>query len=111
MKTFLKMKIKSLAAETRIIHSEERKWPGQSDMRQSLYHHRKTVVQRESRASQLAYGFLRGRDYKVMESKCHELPDWAKVEDIALRFGKAYYDQRELKQRFAAWKDAGVAAQ
>ncbi len=67
MKTYLKIKIKSLAAEARIIRQEEKKWPGPSDVRLGLREHRIKDVRREARAALLAYGYLRGRTIHQME--------------------------------------------
>ena len=127
----LKVKIKSLSAESRIIRHQEYK---QRDIARSivlekgktkavtkendkrliekakfyrlnneLHLHRTNDVRVESRHSQLAYGFLRGTKYKSIENKCYEQPQWSKVESIALRFGMM--DERDLKQKFAEWKE------
>lgn len=93
----------------------------------SLNGHRRGVVRREARHSLLAYGFLRGRAYRAVENKCHEGPDWSKVEDIAVRFGftdgtismKALlktpspWDAKraEIKQRLEQWIQEGLAAE
>ena len=84
--TYLKVKIKSLAEEARIIKKEEARAKlrcrsnfvrksGQSShyssLRQGLYEHRILVVRRAARETQLVYGFLRGRKYKQLEPKCH----------------------------------------
>jgi len=105
MKTLLKMKICSLAAESRIIRREERKWPGShvSGMRKRLYEHRKNVVGKETRASLIAYGFLRGRSYDRIEGKCKNAPDWVRVMRILKRFSP---DMEQVwRQRFAQWID------
>lgn len=73
----LKVKIKSLAAETRIIRAEERKSLGRGRAMDAAYypddkkkcyatyeklrHHRIEVVRREARATHLAYAFIRGK--------------------------------------------------
>ncbi len=64
---FLKVKIKSLAEESRIIRQEERK--SETALRNRLYQHRTWDVRREARASLLAYGYLRGKPLSVVESK------------------------------------------
>lgn len=84
MKTYLKVKIKTLATEAKIIRSEEKRWErrvylgtkynSKTDqeeprykvvrnhpLRLGLQQHRKTVVRKEARLSQLAYAYLRGR--------------------------------------------------
>lgn len=110
MKTYLKIKIKSLAEEAKIIRSEEKKFKGRPEGsvgRQifwGLREHRTVDVRDESRAACLAYGFLRGRAYHRLEAKCYHAPNWNRVEALALKYGRG--DQRELKQRFAEWKDA-----
>lgn len=85
MKTYLKVKIKTLATEAQIIRREEKRWEkrvylgtkynSKTDqeeprykvvrnhpLRLGLQQHRKTVVRKEARLSQLAYAYLRGRD-------------------------------------------------
>jgi hypothetical protein len=71
----LKIKIKSLAAESRIIRREEKRHPGESYNRTSLYLHRIGIVRSEARAALLAYGYLRGKRYAQLEAKCHTPPD------------------------------------
>ena len=66
-----RVKIKSLAAEARIIRQEERRcshgdYAGESQ-RGCLRHHRTTVVRLEQRSTLLAYAFLRGRKYRQVE--------------------------------------------
>jgi hypothetical protein len=112
MKTYLKIKIKSLAAEAQIIKIEERRWKtvgkrNVGDVPHPLFFnlrsHRLHAVRKECRSSNLAYGFLRGRDYKRIENKCYESPDWKTVEAIVKRFADKL-DQRDLMQRFSEWK-------
>lgn len=107
MRVFLKIKIKSLAAEAAIIRKEEARRPG-GDTRTFLHEHRVNKVRKECRAASLAYGFLRGRPYKVMEAKCHEAPQWSVVERLILKYGEG--DPRELTQRLAQWKDEAVSS-
>lgn len=69
-KRFLKVKIKSLAEEARIIRLEERRAKARGDYETltSLYLHRTKDVRNEARATQLAYGFLKGRTRSEIES-------------------------------------------
>lgn len=106
MRVYLKIKIKSLAAEARIIRQETKKYPGDSPTRLSLYQHRTQDVRQESRSACLAYGFLRGRTYAQMEAWCYAGPDWKRIESLITKFGVG--DPRELTQQFAAWKDQAV---
>ncbi len=81
---FLKVKVKSLAAEVRIIRREERRNP---ELRGDLARHRRDVVRKEARHSLLAYGYLRGRKLSAMEPKAHTEPNWSEVERMIRRYG------------------------
>lgn len=69
---FLKVKIKSLAEESRIIRREE--WKSANTLRNRLHDHRTYDVRRESRASSIAYGYLRGKPLSVVEQKGKRSP-------------------------------------
>jgi len=74
---FLKVKIKSLAAEAQIIRKEEVKRKGRktneplawNDIYCDLHKHRVLNVRQEARATLLAYAYLRQRTYKQVEGK------------------------------------------
>ena len=95
----LRVKIKSLAAESRFIRCEESRalthppedkyGTGYNPDYEELRMHRKDVVGHEARHSLLAYACLRGVPYKVVEPKVRSdnLPNWEKVRELALRFG------------------------
>lgn len=85
-RTQLKVKIKYLAEEARIIKREEEK-ARDSALRDSLYRHRIDVVRDEARHSLLAYGLIRGREYAEMEGSTRKSPDFDRVEKLARRFG------------------------
>ena len=104
MKTYLKVKIKSLTAEAKIIRLEEQRANPKTDMRANLLHHRRHVVRPETRASLLAYGFLRGREYKQIEQTRRTEPDWKRVQKMIEKYGSG--DQRDLMQQFSEWKEA-----
>lgn len=63
----LRINVKSLAAESRFIRKEERRCG--SMYRQELYLHRIGKLREESRYTQLALAFVRGRKYQQVESK------------------------------------------
>ena len=86
---FLKVKIKSLAAESRIIRQEERKNP---HARIGLAEHRRRVVRPVSRINNLAYGFIRGRSYRQMELFSRTSPNWKEVWKVIERFGVCLQD-------------------
>jgi len=67
-----------------------------------LCQHRKLIVRPESRNSQLAYAFLRGKPYSKTEDKAKNYPNWDKVADIAARFSGE--DKRIVAQRFEQWR-------
>ncbi len=95
---YLKMKIMSLAAEARIIRREELRWYGGSSLRVGLRTHRVGDVRSEARHALLAYGFLRGRAYAVLEAALSE-PTWARVASLAAKYG----DRRTTPQVIEAW--------
>lgn len=68
----LRVNIKSLAAEAKIIRREERR-AGPS-YRICLSAHRKGRLREESRVAQLALAFLRGRPYREVEFKAAATP-------------------------------------
>ena len=109
VKIYLRMKIMSLAAEARIIQAEEKRWPGEHAARQGLRRHRIHEVRPEARHALLAYGFLRGREYRQLESKATRAPDWDRVQKLAEKFGAATKAELPIvAQRFARWKEAAV---
>lgn len=114
MKTYLKIKIKSLAEEAKLIRAEEKKFKGRPEGslgRQifwGLREHRIKDVRSESRSALLAYGFLRGRSYLQMERNCELGPDWKRVEAIVTKYAYGAAAQ-DVKQRFAEWKDGKKA--
>lgn len=97
----LKVKIKSLAAEARIIRLEEARSKNPFE-RMRLSSHRTDDVRREARAAQLAYGFLRGREYNQIESPNSSNVDWGRVQKLVEKFGESYCPEtpyKELEQK------------
>lgn len=92
----LRVKIKSLAAESRIIRREAHRYRGEDNefVRGQLHSHRVCVVRFESRATQWAYAYLRGVPYKVIE------PD-AKLQkdELRLLIGRA----AKIAWKFDGW--------
>ena len=115
----MKVKIKSLAAEARIIRHDERKAlaHGRAAAKLQLssesydgYHtysslreHRISVVRTEARASVLAYAFIRGRPYRSVEPSCHEQPRWPLVQSIIQRFSTMLSGTKVLHPDLVAW--------
>jgi hypothetical protein len=100
---FLKIKIKSLAAEARIIRHHEKK-ERRTEIRDQLVFHRRLVVRRHTRMNLLAYGFIRGRKYRQIEAKVRQplrVDQWREVEKIVKRFSDWTPEEEE---RFGKWK-------
>ena len=112
----LKIKVNSLAEESRIIRRAERKTRG--PIRESLYLHRIRDVREESRSAGLALGFIKGRTWEEMEKSPFTLPDWNRVKTLIAKYGprdkaklaafdaltcfeidKYAYEQKQMKRR------------
>lgn len=131
MNVFLKVKIKSLAAEARIIRAEEKKFnavverpmlqrgqpriprtvkwkasPEQLRIRAQLWEHRTKDVRGEARCSLIAYGYLRGRKYKWVEDKAKTPPNWENVQRIIEKFRPALKGSKTLKAELETWYKA-----
>lgn len=100
-KRFLKVKLKSLAAEAVIIRQEEAKAKGQ--LRNDLHAHRVLVVRSESRATLLAYNFIRGRTYEQTEGKCKTPAPKERVEAMVKKYAWGIAD---WKQNLQTWLTA-----
>jgi len=130
MKTYLKVKLKYLAEESRIIKDEKERWlrkaaigrqkaletdrknPARAWMFQALHEHRVKVLRPEARDSNLAYGFLRGHPYSRIESLRYTDPNWENVYEIITRFHSYRYKTNvELNERFEEWKNAAPPKQ
>lgn len=98
---YLKVKVKSLAAEAKLIRAEEHKNPRH---REGLSRHRRSVVRGEARHTLLAYGFLRGKTYQQMEQRVRDdvYPDFQRVWRMVEKYGVQWDlsdDYREYKER------------
>lgn len=67
----------------------------------TLSRHRTLIVRHESRHSQLAQAFLRGKAYRATEDCSRSYPNWDRIADIAARF--SLEDRRIVMQRFERW--------
>lgn len=65
--------------------------------------HRVNVVRPEARATQIAYGFLRGRTLDQIEGSAISEPNWKRVEELVKKYGEG--DVTERMARFDAWRD------
>lgn len=99
-RVMLKVKLKSLMEEARIIRKEEARSTG--DLREDLHIHRTMDVRSEARHTHLAYGFIRGVPVQRME--CPELwddgkhpkPDWTKVRAMLKKYGPKGFVEPEI---------------
>jgi hypothetical protein len=114
----LTVKIKTLAAEARIIRHKEQSLKKRGPLSgltlqrfESLRDHRKLLVRRESRHTQLAYAYLRGMPYRALEQTCELEPNWGLVTKNVNRFllsGSARADN--LLASVKAWGcESGIA--
>lgn len=85
-RVYLKVKVKSLAEEAKIIRKEEKRAKRLS-IRIGLHDHRVGIVRYEARHANLAYSFLKGRSYAEIEGGAKEAPDWNKVRKMVEKYG------------------------
>lgn len=83
----LRIKVKSLAEEARIIRREEQRTWGV--LREELHHHRVVQVRRAARSAHLAYGLIKGRTLLQMEpiSRASGAQDWPAIYKMVVRYG------------------------
>lgn len=103
---FLKVKIKSLSEESRIIRKEELRSRG--DLRNSLRLHRVNDVRKECRATLIAYAFLRGISYTRTEPNVLPMNTfdekylWGRVEVMVKKYGTVPVSE------LSEWRNGGV---
>lgn len=110
---FLKVKLKSLAAESKIIRDLERRCPPH---RTALREHRLFVVRKATRNTHLAYGYLRGLTYDQIECNPRSWPNWREVERMAMQYGCCAHRRFSLGvcepcvRAFNDWRRSALAA-
>lgn len=122
---YLKIKVKSLAEEARIIRSEERKlkkvpWEKRrikhvgycstkiwhTEPLNGLQQHRVWNVRNECRATQLAIAFIKGKPYKSIEPKCkdtHKRDTW--ILPRVVKMIQKYGNSKITKDHVNCWVD------
>ena len=102
-KLALKIKVKHLAEESRIIRFEEKRNNG--DTRDWLYFHRIFDVRSEARATHIAYAFAKGTKLQNVERYPENIPSgiWARVTQMV----KKYSNKSE--QEFKDWIGSSMA--
>lgn len=98
---FLKIKLKHLAEEARIIRHKEKKlrgpnWGASSNL---FREHRVGIVRREARHSHIIYGYLRDVDYNRIESNPKTKPS---IKDLQ-RILNAFTYSRSKKEGLENW--------
>lgn len=103
----LRVKIKSLAYEAKVIRLEERRAKAHKNFElvEELRIHRKNNVRLEARDSLAAHAFLRGVPLKAIEPRSNTHPRWKNVESMARRFTT---DHRVM-DRWNEWKNGATA--
>ena len=96
-KLALRIKVKHLAEEAKIIRKEEHRTNG--DTRNWLHIHRVHNVRHECRATQLAYAFAKGTPLEALERYPTEIPKsvWKRVKTMV----KLYADRSN--EEFVNW--------
>lgn len=83
----LRVKVKSLAEEARIIRREEQKSHGW--IRDQLHLHRINEVRRAARDAHIAYGLIKGRIIEEMEPNRKSEPNWEAIKKMVKKYGPA----------------------
>jgi len=55
-------------------------------LRQSNYQRELCILKEELRNHYLAYGFMRGMPYSVLESNCKQFPEWEAVKQVVCKY-------------------------
>jgi hypothetical protein len=95
----LRVKIKSLAEEARIIRREEYRTHG--ELRNELHNHRVLVVRPAARNAHVAYGLIRGRPWERIEPGAKSQPDWKKVKAMCQTYGPVGFVEPEQFKKAA----------
>lgn len=116
MREYVKIKVKSLAEEAKMIRREENllKWKKRAARGreraqkaiQGLQLHRVREVRREARSANLAYGFMLGLEYDQMENFAWSQPDWNKIQRLIENYGEGGHN--ELLDKFQSWKEKAL---
>ena len=93
----LKIKLKHLAAESRINRREAEKQYalGNYSKGNDITNHRKLAIRPEARATHLAYQYLRGIPYSRIENSPKTKPKWDRVRAMVRKYGDT--DDPDLK--------------
>jgi hypothetical protein len=98
----LKVKVKHLAEEAKIIRKEEQRSHG--DTRDWLYLHRILTVRPECRATHIAYAFTKGIPLRKVERYPERIPTevWARVVAMAIKYSD------KTKEELTEWLGSSI---
>lgn len=91
----LRVKLKSLSEESKIIRQEEKRTFG--TMRNQLHIHRVLNVRRAARETHLAYGLIIGRTHDQIENGRKTEPNWDAVTKMIKSYGPKDFPLDSLK--------------
>lgn len=96
---YLRVKLKSLAAEAKIIRVEEQRANKYKDYatQNELNRHRVDVVRHHSRHTLLAYQFLRGVPYAAVERPGSKYVDWSMVLKMVQKYHSRSMKLKDLE--------------
>ena len=83
----LRVKLKSLMEEARIIRKEERRTHGR--LRVLMHCHRVLVVRQAARDTHVAYGLIRGKTIDQIEPTRHTEPNWKAIQKMVTQYGSS----------------------
>ncbi len=134
--TYLKIKLKSIAAEAPMIRREERKcrsstrWMRKNPNDEKAFnatmslwgglHTHRMELRAEQRSAYLAYAFLRGRAYSQVEPKpcwVREIhrphaPHWKRVRELIIKYGTGdYRDKDAVDKTLVKWVKDSVGTE
>lgn len=105
---FLRVKLKSLAEEARIIRIEEMRANENRDydLQRELRDHRAGIVRRAARETLLAYQYLRGIPYDAVERPGSTYVNWQSVRKMVVKYGGSEFRDPDLKDWYQSCKIA-----
>lgn len=120
---YLRVKIKSLAAEQAIIRHEERRHLRQGRWHLRRQHHadgaatvryatfnslrdHRLGLRGEIRSALLAYGYLRGRGYRRIEPSAYDVPNLKRTGELVVKYGPRGVVKDTAQKDLEAWMKA-----
>ena len=118
--TFLRIKIKHLALEPELIKLEQRRVRARAHYKAlaaagqntptyedpwlaiELRNHRLQAIRPEASAAQLAYAFIRGKSYNVIEPTSKWSPQIHRIAELIVKYGD-HTDTNAAKEALIAW--------